>query len=521
MKGQPPQNDDIGGDGSRSGLDGSSCGDALLGTGRKRTRRQMAAYCAMMGLIGVQYFHAVRDGESQAGLLQGLGPAGAGDGDGSASQLRWGRAKGTHPPRRGHRPRIVYATFGRKRKSKGKERRSVPTLVSGYTWTFHNNGTAPPYQSRVVKTYPAEQTDETQLYPQIDSNDYPYNETLQVRSFPPQRGDFLGGQKIEDMVRPNCRPMAKWQTTFHPTCNVFHGLDTIDSMGAGELAFLGRGSWRDAWTMQSHQDERNFVFKTWNYAHRFEGFYYELNRVDAVVMEMLTSSPYVVDIYGYCGLSMMTQLASETLSKMADKLKWVEKLKLVREIAKGLSHLHGAGNSGITASIVHNDLNAAHIMVAEDGKTPLLNDFNIAQLMLWDDKSKKPCGFAGEFWNPQWRSPEEIKSYLGLEHDVLSSGVDIYALGNVIYRFLTGVRAWGKGHGSMTEEYKQQIADWKRRKGKTPPVPEAVMKEKETNASVSVLMQIMNKCFEKHPQDRPTAHDIVKIIDKALINIES
>ena len=71
----------------------------------------------------------------------------------------------------------------------------------------------------------------------------------------------------------------------------------------------------------------------------------------------------------------------------------------------------------------------------------------------------------------------------------------------------------------MTEEYKQQIADWKRRKGKTPPVPEAVMKEKETNASVSVLMQIMNKCFEKHPQDRPTAHDIVKIIDKALINI--
>ena len=59
---------------------------------------------------------------------------------------------------------------------------------------------------------------------------------------------------------------------------------------------------------------------------------------------------------------------------MADKLKWVEKLKLVREIAKGLSHLHGAGNSGITASIVHNDLNAAHIMVAEDGKTPLLND---------------------------------------------------------------------------------------------------------------------------------------------------
>lgn len=37
--------------------------------------------------------------------------------------------------------------------------------------------------------------------------------------------------------------------------------------------------------------------------------YYELHRRDAVAMERLTSSPYVMDVFGYCGQSALTELA--------------------------------------------------------------------------------------------------------------------------------------------------------------------------------------------------------------------
>ena len=37
--------------------------------------------------------------------------------------------------------------------------------------------------------------------------------------------------------------------------------------------------------------------------------YYELHRRDAVSMERLSSSPYVMDVFGYCGQSAVTELA--------------------------------------------------------------------------------------------------------------------------------------------------------------------------------------------------------------------
>ena len=148
--------------------------------------------------------------------------------------------------------------------------------------------------------------------------------------------------------------------------------------------------------------------------------------------------------------------------------------------------MHGVFGDNRHASLVHNDLNTAHILIDSDGKTPLLHDFNIAQLLLLDDK-EKPCGFASEHWSPQWRSPEEIKSFQSIEHEMLTEKVDIYALGNIIYRFLTGQRAWRLGEGSMTEEYQRDIADWKSQSGKKPSVPEAVLKLRDEDKFVDEI----------------------------------
>ena len=372
---------------------------------------------------------------------------------------------------------------------------------------------------RKVKIYPAEQTDETQKYPEIDSADPPFNETMLVRSFPPRKGDYFLGSERD--VGVGCYPLADWQSTFHPTCNFVHDIDASSAIQNDALTFLGAGHWRGAWSLRSKDDlleedaDTPVVYKTWSYEHRFEDFYYELNRIDAVAMERLTPSPYAINIYGLCGTSLLTQFATETLTSVADSLDSVDKLKLVRKIAKGLSHVHGIGGDKLHASLVHNDLNTAHILLDSDGKTPLIHDFNVAQLLLHDNK-EKPCGFASEIWSPQWRSPEEIRSFQSIEHEMLTEKVDIYALGNIIYRFLTGQRAWRLGEGSMTVEYQRDIAKWKSEEGKTPSVPESVLKLRDDDKYVDALLSLMDRCFAFKPSDRPSAKEIVRTIDRLM-----
>ena len=412
--------------------------------------------------------------------------------------------------RKGDGPSLAHL-FGDSVERLGKKQRNSTSASSSFV-PWNKVG-------RKVKIYPAKQTDETQLYPQIDSADPPFNETMLVRSFPPQKGDYFLGSERD--VGVGCHPMADWQSTFHPTCNSFHDIDAGDAMQHNALSFLGAGHWRGAWSLRSTDDlleenaDKPVVYKTWSYEHRFEDFYYELNRIDAVAMERLTSSPYAIDIYGLCGTSSITQFATETLTQVADSLDSVGKLRLVRKIAKGLSHVHGIGGDNRHASLVHNDLNTAHILLDSDGKTPLIHDFNVAQLLLRDNK-EKPCGFASEHWSPQWRSPEEIRSFRSIDHEMLSEKLDIYALGNILYRFLTGQRAWRLGEGSMTEEYQRDIAKWKSEEGKTPTVPESVLKLRDDDKYVDALLSLMEQCFAFKPSDRPSAKEIVRTIDRLM-----
>ena len=420
-------------------------------------------------------------------------------------------------------PRLLFIGSNSEEKTKKGRKGGGPSLAHLFESVERlgkkqRNGTSSSFVhwnkvGRKVKIYPAEQTDETQMYPEIDSADPPFNETILVRSFPPRKGDYFLGSERD--VGVGCRPMADWQSAFHPTCNSFHDIDAGDAMQNSALSFLGAGHWRGAWSFLEEDADKPVVYKTWSYEHRFEDFYYELNRIDAVAMERLTSSPYAINIYGLCGTSSITQFATETLTSVADSLDSLGKLKLVRKIAKGLSHVHGIGGDNHHASLVHNDLNTAHILLDSDGKTPLIHDFNVAQLLLRDNK-EKPCGFASEHWSPQWRSPEEIRSFQSIEHEMLTEKVDLYSLGNIIYRFLTGQRAWRLGEGSMTEEYQRDIAKWKSEEGKTPSVPESVLELRDNDEYVDALLSLMDRCFAFKPSDRPSAKEIVRTIDRLM-----
>lgn len=137
------------------------------------------------------------------------------------------------------------------------------------------------------------------------------------------------------------------------------------------------------------------------FEHNFEDAHYEHDRVDAIAMERLTSSEHVINIFGFCGHSVMTEYADGTrLGALADKAKKkpLERLKIARDISNGLADVHGIDGDG-DASFVHLDINPANVVSI--GGTLKLNDFNIGIIRQWNVTSNRPCGFPAQYPNPQ------------------------------------------------------------------------------------------------------------------------
>jgi hypothetical protein len=115
-----------------------------------------------------------------------------------------------------------------------------------------------PPQRRKVSLYPADFTDNTQLYSILDSDDERVK-SMELRE-PYEQGD--------------CVPMEDWQTTFHPSCNGVHELglaDIGDANGDDAFLFGTKGYWRNAWKVdllggRNHLKERDtIVLKTLKY----------------------------------------------------------------------------------------------------------------------------------------------------------------------------------------------------------------------------------------------------------------
>ena len=154
----------------------------------------------------------------------------------------------------------------------------------------------------------------------------------------------------------DCVPKASWQTTSYPTCNNIHEIDFVHSVGRNtrshifaekqtgrrfvtnyssskklqqiqelDLELKGQGWFRTAWMVDretspfkveydddewepEYRREEQLVLKTLRIERDFAEEFYELHRRDAMAMERLTQSPYVLDIYGYCGQTVLMSL---------------------------------------------------------------------------------------------------------------------------------------------------------------------------------------------------------------------
>ena len=123
----------------------------------------------------------------------------------------------------------------------------------------------------------------------------------------------------------SCENMAKWQSMSFPTCNSLHEMNVFstgphlalrspatNSIKSEKLQYkliqdtysaklLGNGWFRDAWKVSDEVSNSTVAIKTLRIEREFMSEYYELHRRDAVALERLSESPYVmVSVYKEC-----------------------------------------------------------------------------------------------------------------------------------------------------------------------------------------------------------------------------
>ena len=322
----------------------------------------------------------------------------------------------------------------------------------------------------------------------------------------------------DDTIQDNkrCRRVGWYRFNF-PNCNTFHEMDSAINLPT----YLNYGAYRDVFVYKhmylSH--EQKLVWKQIQFGDEYHFTYenYEFVRMDALVSERLTFSPRIVDIYGHCGLSMLSEwLPSKDLEYLVvptsgyikreevypdndvhprNNITVVDKLLIAKEMAEALAILHGF-RDGI---IVHDDIQLSQFLYDEKGRIKL-NDFNRAEVMLYNEEDQEWCRYRNGPGSGNLRAPEEYVN------KPLNEKIDIYSYGNAVYSLLTGL--W-----PFYDTRNQSEFDVKIGRGDKPYIHP---KFKTRSKIEGMLVELLGRCWEHNPDNRATIFEIIEILTSAL-----
>jgi serine/threonine protein kinase len=298
-------------------------------------------------------------------------------------------------------------------------------------------------------------------------------------------------------------------------------LDPLDYgyMQDYDVSYLSHGTFRDAWRFHRPNTQDDFVLKRFMLHKKYnQGDIHTIHK-EAIIMERLMPSPRIMDIYGYCGTSVLVEamasevaysriIPSDGLASQAEldnlddayprnNLTIGEKLQLSLSMAESLVDLHEFREGGL---IVHSDTHIEQWLVAPD-KTLKLNDFNNAHVMRWDDKRQEYCT-RHSMYGGTWRAPEE---YDGSSQDETK---DTFSFANGIYAMITGLWPFYDDafNGINEDTIEEAIIA-----GKRPFVDE---RYKQRSFIEKMLVEVMEACWAQDRKDRPTMTRVVEILKK-------
>ena len=348
-------------------------------------------------------------------------------------------------------------------------------------------------------------------------------------------------------------------TQIRPTCNNFHEQsishdDTETATSDVELLNM-KGSWRSVWkiynsTRASLSDDNiieggTIVLKMLHMKREFDEYSYSIHQVDAMVMEILTASPYVASSYGFCGQSVMTAYAPLSAREIMSKreLRLITRLRLARDLARGLADLHtltalphdkmlqrkriAERNKDMDQQIylqeekyplifAHQDINPANL-IALNTEELQWNDFNLGVIARRSKLNNRPCVVPFHDSLPLWRAPEEIQNHTNHFFNTAGDAIqaaDVYSLGNVLFRLLFRHDPWKDLRPDQEqvskEEWKTKVAQAKV-EGEVPTTLGPYM----SNAKAKVMWEAIEECYEYNPADRPSALQLALMLGDA------
>jgi serine/threonine protein kinase/tetratricopeptide (TPR) repeat protein len=124
----------------------------------------------------------------------------------------------------------------------------------------------------------------------------------------------------------------------------------------------------------------------------------------------------------------MEYIEGEEIDKYCDshRLDTLARLKIFRQVCSAVQYAH-------QNLVVHRDLKPGNILVMADG-TPKLLDFGIAKLLDPElfFQTLDPVGTVLRAMTPEYASPEQVRG------ELVTTATDVYSLGVILYRLLTG-----------------------------------------------------------------------------------
>jgi hypothetical protein len=165
-----------------------------------------------------------------------------------------------------------------------------------------------------------EELDRNQLYHQWDTQG-------DARSY--GSSDYAFALK-DDLEYPRACYRAAMADRQYPICNILHQMPLINSMMSystyDDVTYISRGYFRDTWKYSeytnSHNDgshmmkaqQSSWILKTIRMMHEIDTYAYRFVQKEATIMESLTSSPRIVDIYGLCGVTIVAEHMAEEIT---------------------------------------------------------------------------------------------------------------------------------------------------------------------------------------------------------------
>jgi len=228
----------------------------------------------------------------------------------------------------------------------------------------------------------------------------------------------------------------------------------------------------------------------------------DLQRLDALALERLSSSKHVIDVYGYCGFSTMNKMASGSFEDFIrkGKLSDIGKLYYARGAATAVADAHSIDGDGKNVTLIHRDVRPSNFLMKDDNV--VIHDFNLARFPMWNVNTSSPCGFLKPECT-EYRSPEECMGR------PLTEKLDIYSLGNIFYFILTKKRPYTYPRTLREKVYEKLIVN-----GVSPVLPPKI--EENSDPAIVAIIKAMKDCYAYDPSDRPSAREISDELSRVL-----